>query len=208
MPVITSIKQQKKKDRVNIYLDNKYGFGIDLDNFVVLGLRLNQELTDEEIEKIIRKAEFQKTFDKLTRFAMVRPRSKKEFKDYLYRKKIPEVIWEDLLSKLSDFHLLNDAEFAKWWVDTRNSFRPKPRRIITQELKMKGIDKNIIDDVLDETKINEYQIARNLLVKRESRWKTMDERSRRQKMLQYLVGKGFNFEVAQKAVKDYNSTHD
>jgi len=55
MPRITFIKQQKKKtDRVNVYLDNKFGFGIDLDNFVILGLKVDQELSEEEIENIIK----------------------------------------------------------------------------------------------------------------------------------------------------------
>ncbi len=82
MPVITAIKQQKKKDRVNVYLDNKFGFGIDLDNFVLLNLKVDRELTEKEVQEIVKKAEFQKIFDKLLRFAMVRPRSGKEIMDY------------------------------------------------------------------------------------------------------------------------------
>ncbi len=200
MAVITSIKQQKgKKDRVNVYLDNKFGFGIDLDNFVLLNLRIEQELTNEEVEKIIRKAEFQKTLDKLLRFAMVRPKSEKEFRDYLYRKKVPEVIWKDLFSKLKSFELIDDEKFTRWWVETRQNFSPKSKRILKQELQIKGIDRNIIDDIFSEFKIDEEKIAVDMLNKKKF--------SEPQKMIQYLVRKGFDFEIAKQATKSYNMEH-
>ena len=81
MPIITSIKPQKNNKRVNIYLDNEFGFGLDLENFVKFHLKVDQELTDEQITKIVKDAEFQKILDKLLRFAMLRPRSKKEIND-------------------------------------------------------------------------------------------------------------------------------
>ncbi len=209
MVVITSIKQQKgKKDRVNVYLDNKFGFGIDLDNFVLLNLRVNQELTDSEIEKIVRKAEFQKTLDKLLRFAMVRPKSEKELRDYLYRKKVPNLIWEDLFSKLKSYELLNDTKFAKWWVESRQEFRPKPKRMITQELRMKGIGKDIIDKVLGETKFDEEKIAKDLVKSRENHWRAIEKPKRNQKKIEYLIGKGFSYDIAKKVVSGYNSSED
>jgi regulatory protein len=78
MPQVSDIKPQKNKKRVNIYLDGKFAFGIDLDNLVKLDLKVEQELSDEEVADIIKKAEFQKTLDKLLRFATLRPRSEKE----------------------------------------------------------------------------------------------------------------------------------
>src|SRR4030065_449628 len=100
MPVITSIKPQKYTKRVNIYLDGKFGFGIDLVNFVKLGLRVEQSLDDEEI--------------------------------------------------------------AKWWVEQRLEFKNKSKRDLEYELRMKGIEKEIIDNVLYKLKINEEEIAKEL----------------------------------------------
>ncbi len=200
MAVITSIKQQKNKDRVNIYLDDKFGFGIDLENFVKLNLRVEQELTDEEIEKIVNKAEFQKTLDKLLRFAYLRPRSEKEIRNWLYRKKVPDMMHSDLFSKLKYFELLDDAKFAKLWVENRNEFHPKSKRILKQELQIKGISRDVIDDVLGEIEIDESKIALDMLKKK----KYSDEK----KMLGYLIRNGFSFEIAKKAVKDYNTEHD
>src|SRR4030042_2523623 len=128
MSVITSIKPQKNNKRVNIYLDGKFGFGIDLENFVKLGLKVEQSLEDEEIKKIIKKAEFQKTYDYLLKFAMLRPRSEKEIKDWFRRKKTPERLYEDLFSKLKELDLIDDEKFAMWWVEQRLAFRNKFKR--------------------------------------------------------------------------------
>lgn len=200
MPVITSINQQKNKNRVSVYLDDEFGFGIDLDNFALLNLRVNQEYTQEEIEKVIKKAEFQKTYDKLLRFAMVRPRSEKEVVDYFRRKKIHESMHEEMLKKLRHLDLLNNLEFAKWWIDQRIQFKSKSKRIIIQELRMKGISQNDIDDAFGETVIDEEKMARELIEKKMYKWKGLESREAKQKKSQYLAGKGFGWDVIQKVV--------
>ena len=166
MPIITSIKQQKNKNRVNVYLDDKFAFGIDLDNFVLLHLKIDQELTEKEIEDIVKKAEYQKTLDKLLRFAMVRPRSAKEVTDYFRRKEVHESMRKELVDKLKHFELIDDTKFAKWWVEQRLAFRPKSQRILNLELRMKGIKKETIDEVLGETIIDEEKMAKELLSKK------------------------------------------
>ncbi len=201
MPVITAIKPQRSKKRVNIYLDDTFGFGIDLDNFVILGLKINQELTQKEVEEIIKKAEFQKTWDKLLRFAMLRPRSEKEIKDYFKRKEVHESMHDELFDKLKHFELIDDIKFAKWWIDQRTNFKPKSKRIIIQELRMKGISTDNIDDAFGETVIDEEKLAKDLVEKKLYKWTGLDERVKKQKISQYLAGKGFSWEVIEKIVK-------
>lgn len=205
MPRITSIKKQKKENRANVYIDNNLSFAIDLDNLLILKLKADQELTDKQIKQIIKKSEFQKNLDKLTKFIMIRPRSEKEVRGYLHRKKVPEAIWKDLLQRLAKYDLINDEEFARWWIDSRQEFSPKPIRILINELKTKGINKEIIDKVLSQTNINEEKIAKNLLLKREPHWRSISKDKLSQKMLEYLIRKGFSFEIAKSAIKDYNT---
>ncbi|HET7099309.1 MAG TPA: RecX family transcriptional regulator [Patescibacteria group bacterium] len=208
MPIITSIKSQKSKKRVNIYLDDeqssplrgKFGFGIDLDNFIKLGLRVGQELTQERLEEIVKKAEFQKFLDKLLMFATLRPRSEKEVRDYFRRKEVHVSMHEELTEKLRHFELLDDLKFAKWWIDQRMQFKPKSKRIIIQELRIKGISQNNIDDAFGETVIDEEKLARELIEKKSYKWKNLESRSARQKMSQYLAGKGFNWDIIKKVV--------
>ena len=209
MPEVTLLKPQKDGKRVNVYLDGVFGFGIDLDNLVISHIKIGTVLTDEEVEKIVRKAEFQKTLDKLLKFAMVRPRSEKEIRDWLKGKKasgpggplargVHESMWKDLFEKLKHFELLDDAKFAKWWVDQRQIFRPKAKRILNQELRIKGIEQETINKTLEETPIDEEKMARDLLSKRAYKWEGLDARATKQKKFQYLAGKGFDYEIVNK----------
>ena len=200
MPTITSIKPQRNNKRVNIYLDNKFGFGLDLENFVKLGLKVEQELSEEEVEKIVKKAEFQKTLDKLLKFATFRPRSEKEIKDWLKRKKVYQSLNRELFNRLNRLELVDDTKFARWWVGQRNEFRPRGKRALETELRIKGIKKEIIEGALSSIKIDEGKIAKGLLAKKAYKWKNLPKREARQKMGQFLSRKGFSWEIIEKVL--------
>src|SRR3989344_3128768 len=203
MPIITSIKQQKNKNRVNVYLDDKFGFGIDLDNFVLLHLKVDQELTDKEIEEIVKKAEFQKTLDKLLKFATLRPRSEKEIRDWFRRKKVHESLTPKLFERLTRIDLVDDKKFAEWWVGQRLQFKFKSKRDLENELRMKGVNRDIVSQVISElvSQEDEVRMAKELLEKRKYRWERLPRLEAEKKMSEYLARKGFNWEIIRKLVK-------
>ena len=200
MPIITSIKPQKNRKRVNVYLDDKFGFGLDLENFVTLGLRVERELSDKEVEEIVKKAEFQKTLDKLLRFATLRPRSEKEIKDWFQRRKVHESLHRELFNRLNRLDLIDDEKFAQWWVEQRSSFRPRGKRALEMELRMKGIKKEVIGQVLANIKLDEEKVAGELLSKKSYKWRLLPKREARAKMGAFLARKGFNWEIIEKVL--------
>ncbi|MFC1625993.1 regulatory protein RecX [Patescibacteria group bacterium] len=201
MPEITSIKPQKNKKRVNIYLDGKFAFGLDLENFVSLGLKVEQELSDKEVVEIVKKSEFQKTFDKLLRFVTIRPRSKKEIDLYLRRKKIHISLHKDLFNRLKKLEFIDDYKFARWWVEQRNAFKPRGKRALLMELRQKGVEKDTTLSVLSEVEIDEQKIATELLLKKKYKWVGLDKNKAKQRMYEFLARKGFEWGVIEKAIK-------
>lgn len=195
MPTITSIKPQKNQKRVNIYLDGKFGFGLDLENFIKFGLKVGQELNQDEMEKIIKKAEFQKTYDKILKFAALRPRSGKEFKDWIKRHKVHPSLHEELFNRLKRLDFLNDKKFALWWVGQRQTFRPKSKVVLEQELRLKGIEKKIIEEVFEELKIDEVVTAKKLLGKKNYLWENLSDFEARKKKAEFLRRMGFDWDV-------------
>lgn len=193
MPIVTQLKPQKDNKRVNIFLDGEFAFGIDLDNLVKFGIKIEKEFSQVEIDKIIHEAEFAKTYNKFLNFATLRPRSEKEFFDWLKRKKVPEIIHKKLFSKLKHLELVDDLKFAKWWISQRLEFKQKSKKELKYELRQKGIDSNIMDKVLSEIEINEEKIAKKLLLKRKFKDK--------QKAFAYLARKGFNWETIKNVVE-------
>ena len=198
MPIVTSLKPQKNNKRVNVYVDNKFGFGIDLENLVKFGIKTNQEFTSEQLNKIIKEAEFQKTYDKLLRFVTPRPRSEKEVDMWFNRKKIAESLFAGLKAKLSKLGLLDDKAFARWWIEQRLSYRPRGKRALTSELMQKGIERKLIDKLLLDTKVDEMKIAQKLLERKSRSWERYDSDQKKQKQMEFLARRGFGWELIKK----------
>lgn len=208
MPVITKISLQKFKNRVNIYLDGKFGFGLDIETFVKSNIKIEQELTHSEIEKITQKGEYQKVLEKLLVFASLRPRSIKEFNNWMRKHEVSINFQNDLFDRLKRLGLADDFEFAKWWVEQRQSFRPKPKSILYQELLIKGIKKEIITDLLSKTKVDEKNQIKQLLQKNAYKWVRFDKRIARQKMSMFLARKGFSWDVIKNVLRDFLEIDD
>lgn len=200
MAVITALKPQKNNKRVNVYLDGKYSFGIDLENLMKLGLKVEQNLSQDEIGSIISQAEYQKSLDKLVNYAMTRPRSKREIFSWFARKKIHESLRERLLNKISEYELVDDEKFTRWWVDQRQQFRPRSERQLRQELLQKGIAKDLITTVLSENEIDETKIARDLISQKSYKWDKYNEKTAKQKKSEFLARKGFTWDVIKEVV--------
>lgn len=200
MPTITSIVLQKNQKRVNIYLDGKFGFGLDLENFVKLGLKAERELSKEEVEDIIKKASFQKVYEKILKFASLRPRSEREFKDWLKKHKVDRNFQPELFNRLKKLNFLDDKKFALWWVKQRKEFRLKSKKELIQELRLKGIPKDIIEEVLSKIDIDEINTARNLLEKKKYLWEGLKGVESRKRKLEFLLRHGFDWEVINKVV--------
>ncbi|MDZ7587243.1 MAG: regulatory protein RecX [Patescibacteria group bacterium] len=92
------------------------------------------------------------TFDYLTaralRLLSFRPRSIQEIKQRLTKTNADTQTINRVIANLIEKNLLNDQEFAAWWVEQRVSFRPRGNFALTQELMQKGISQDIIDTVL------------------------------------------------------------
>ena len=204
MPIITAVKPQKNKKRVNVYLDNKFGFGLDLENFVKLDLKVEQELTDEQVGKIVKEAEFQKVYDKLLRFSTLRPRSEKELKGWLKKYKVHLSLHNDLFNRLKHLDLLNDNKFAQWWVEQRMEFSPRGKRALIAELRQKGINRDLIIQLVNESISQGYEekTARKLLQKKKYKWERLQKLEAKKKMSEFLARKGFGWEVIKNAIDD------
>lgn len=198
MPQITDLKIQKKRDRVNVYVDGKYSFSLDYESYYKSGLKINQTISEDKIKNISCQGDFQKILDKILAFANIRPRSMWEFENWMKRKKVENSIKKDLFEKLRKFGFVDDYKFGQWWIDQRREFRPKPKRVLRIELVRKGLDKNIIRELLQDTTVNEEKLAKKIVKKNLYRWKKYDISVRKNKAISYLVRKGFDWATARK----------
>jgi len=202
MPLVTSIKPQRNGKRLNIYLDDKFGFGVDLLTYTKRQLKVGSEITEEEVGSIVKESEFQKTYENILRFAVMRPRSEKEIDLWFKKKKIHSSLIKEITERLVRMELLDDTKFALWWVEQRNLFKPKPKRVIISELKIKGVNDAVIRQVLETVKIDEKGALKKTLTKALKRWGVMDDFEKRKRAYGYLLGKGFDIELIRDAISE------
>jgi len=193
VPRVTAIKKQSRRPgRVNVYLDDKFAFGLSRELTARFGLLVGREVSNEQV-LLIKKESFQeKLLVAAYRYLSYRPRSEKEVGDFLVRKGFSAGEVEDVTAYLGEQGYLNDDDFAHWWLEQRIQFRPRGCRLLRQELIQKGVSQEIIDQVL--AKVDEKELIRRLI--NQKRFRAWDESDRgREKLIAYLGRRGFSWPV-------------
>lgn len=189
--IITALTVQKRdQHRVNVYLDGEFAFG--LSRIVAAWLKIGQELTDEKIISLKAEDEEEVAYQRAIRFIGYRTRSVSEVKKSLLKGDISEAIIESILARLERNNLLDDKQFAQTWVENRNEFRPRSHRMLSFELRNKGIDPKIIDQVLEETTPDE-DLAYLAAQKQIRRYRHLDWKDFRRKLGSFLARRGFSY---------------
>lgn len=138
---------------------------------------------------------------RILRFLSFRPRSEKEIIGFISKKGFDEKIISHAVEQLKNLKFIDDTEFAKWWIEQRQTFNVKSKFIIKGELLQKGVDKEIINDLLEKTG-DDYQTALLTFEKNKHKFKNYSGREFFQKASAFLQRKGFSFETIKKVVKD------
>lgn len=196
---ITSITPQvKNQNRVNIFVDGKYSFSLDITQLVDFKLKVGQQLGQSEIDNLKRASESGKLYQRTLEWALTRPRSVKETRDYLYRKQAAPEDSDNIIAKLTAKNYLNDENFARIWVENRYTSRGISRRRLELELRKKGISAQIIEQVFAETSRHDSTEIVKIIHKKRNKY---DD----QQLIQYLVRQGFDYESAKTAVLETDS---
>jgi regulatory protein len=188
---ITEIEpQQKNPQRVNIYLDGEFAFGMAV--VVAAWLRVGQELGEEKIATLKSQDELEITYQKALHFLSYRPRSSAEVRQNLSKRGISEALIEETLIRLQTTGLVNDEAFARAWVENRNAFRPRGKPALRMELRRKGLNDEIIQSVLD-SQGNEAALALTTARKYARRLSGLEWPEFRQKLSGFLARRGFSY---------------
>jgi regulatory protein len=195
---ITALRFQKRnKERVSVYLDGAYAFG--LDGVEAARLHKGQVLSDEEIAVLKAQDERNRAFNQALRFLSYRPRSRLEVERYLRDKTIATPVIDDVIVRLERAQYLDDEAFARFWVENREQFRPRSQRALRYELHQKGISDAIISDVLGD--LDDEAAAWHAVEGRLRRWAGLPADEFRRKVAGYLGRRGFNYDIVSVILK-------
>ncbi len=193
---ITALEFQKKNpDRVNVFLDGKFAFGLPA--IIAARLKPGQLLADAEIQALQAEGSIETAYDRTLNYLSYRPRSRAEVVRYLEKRDLPEGQIETVVERLERAGLLDDEAFARYWVENRERHRPKGLRALRYELWEKGIGNEIMDRVLVSVDVSDS--AYRSAARKARQLAHLDEQSFTRKIVEYLARRGFDYEVAREA---------
>ncbi|MCL4458618.1 MAG: RecX family transcriptional regulator [Chloroflexi bacterium] len=192
--IITAIRPQESRDRVNIYLDDRFAFSLTALVAEAAQIGCGQFLSNEEIAHLLSKDSFQRGLDSALHFLSYRPRSESEVRHNLLRKGLEAETIGRIIDRLKEMGLIDDSAFARFWVENRETFNPRSTRALRMELRQKGIAREIVEETLADAH-GEESLAYAAAQKRLRKLKTMDDKVAWQKIGHHLSRRGFSYDV-------------
>ncbi|MFA4838476.1 MAG: RecX family transcriptional regulator [Candidatus Neomarinimicrobiota bacterium] len=198
---ITAIThQEKRKDRLSVFLDGKFAFGIAADTSATFPLATGQSVSGKQVRIILFHEAFEVAKDQAIRFLTIRMRSQREVELYLRRKQTEAAVTRRVVQYCLEHQYLDDRAFAGAFIRDQLHLNKSGILKIKSALRQKGVSGEIIDELLKsmEPEIDELAIAVKI---GEKKLKTLkDENTRRQKLMRFLIQKGYRSETVIKAV--------
>ncbi len=197
MKTITDIKPQvKNPTRCNIYLDNSFYCGLELETVMRHRLKIGASVSPEDLDEIQAESETMRALDKALNFISRSQKTKKQVEDYLESKGYLKKTIEAVLDKMSAYKFVNDQNYAKDYA--KSASKNKGKRLISLELKRKGVS---IDDMSEALNDIDGETETEAATKIAEKYLKNKEKTRENavKCYKYLLSKGFDYETAKEA---------
>ena len=204
---ITRIETQKRdENRVSIYLDGAFAFGLEREVVVRHHLHEGDEISETTIDDVLLSEERARAKEKALSYLNYRPRSKQELRSKLRDKNFSERSVNRVIADFLRVGLLDDRQFASTYAQSRMIHKPMGKRLLHRELKSKGIDEEIADAAIDEAygERSEFDVARELVRKRMGRSVVKNEalQKKKKQLSDFLFRRGFDWNVIAEVLRE------
>lgn len=208
MPQITALEPQRRKGRLNVFVDGQFVIGVGETVAADLSLRVGREITPERLREIAGAEEVHKATESALGLLEVRARAKREIQTRLTQKGYDENVIAQAIEKLARLGLIDDAQFAAQWVEAKTRIggsRPVGKRRLSSELFGKGVAKDQIEEAIGQVSAaDELALARAAAQKKVRVVPTEREvlQSERQKLMGFLQRRGFGWEIVKRVTRE------
>ena len=205
MPKITDMQIQKNnKTRANVYIDGEFSFALEMLTVMKLGLKIGQEVSEDILREAVTDSEKSVAFERAIDYLGRGMKTVKQIRDYLAKKGYSPEVVEHVVTRLSEYRYLDDAAYAKLYVE-HNSVTKGERRL-KQELVQKGISVSLAEEYSavdsEQSLANAERLAEKYMKNKPHDLKTL------QKLQRYLVSRGYSFDTVNTVVRSYNINED
>lgn len=197
---ITALKpQQKNKNRISVYIDGCFSFGIEREIALIHKLVEGMEVTPEFVEKVLKDGERKRAYDYALMLLTYRARSEKEIRQKMISKGYEPELVERTVCRLRELGLLDDKRYAEQFARDRITYKGYGNRRLRYELALRGVPRETMEEVL-AGQPDEYQRALNLARKKLEHLRFLDERGIYNRLGGYLLRRGYACEVIRRVL--------
>ncbi|MCH5351549.1 MAG: RecX family transcriptional regulator [Clostridiales bacterium] len=191
MGKITDISRQKRvKTRFSVYIDGEFVCGLDEVTVAASRISIGDEIDAEKLKELVFTSEVNCAFERAVSYLSAAPRSRKEIYMYLVGKGYDKPIALEVLGKLDSYKYIDDRAYAELYIKSKSAKYGAFR--IAAELRQKGVDGKIIDELLEDAEEDAEAVARKYL------------KSHRgadvQKLKRFLASRGYSWDAISSAV--------
>ena len=201
---ITAI-EPRKKGLSALYIDGEFAMKLDTEVILAHRFDVGREITDEALHDCVLDSDRKRCKDKAMWLISFRDHSRRELLDKL-RKDYPEDVAEAAVDRLEELGLIDDGRYARRYTADLINLKHLSERGIRQKLTEKGIDRDLIDEILEETEVDEDEQIRTIIEKKYA-GKLNDEKLRR-RAVAALQRLGFGYQSIKSVLNEYTDIEE
>lgn len=199
---ITKIETQvKNKNRVSIFIDEKFAFGIYYQTMIKYDLVVGMIIDEKQKNEIIIEDEYNKALNAALHYLSYRDRTEQEVKEKLLEKEYARITITKVIKELIKLNYIDDSAFAKDYI----SFKIKKmgKRKIRYKLESMGIDDLIIDnELMNYSNRDEYIAAYEIASKKNDQYSNISYQKRYSRLSGLLNRRGFSYSVTKDVLSE------
>ena len=196
---VTAIEKQRRKNRLNLFLDGRFALGLSTEVAAQVSLRVGDEVDGDRL-RALREAEARAdAISAALRLLSYRPRSETELRQRLARRGAPPDLVDSTIQRLRELGLVDDAAFARAWVESRERASPRGQRLLRQELRAKGVNSDASREVVEG--VDEAEAALHASARRAASLSGLPDAEFRRRLGDFLRRRGFDYETIRLTVE-------
>lgn len=209
---ITKLAVQKNNpDRVSVFVDDAFAFGVHQDLVLEYRLHAGRELSAAEWQSIAEDDQVAKAKARALDYLAHKPRTVAEVRRKLRRKEYADPVIDSVIERLHELNYLDDAHYAEQYVARRFSHKGYGPVRIRQELRKRGVDRHLAESAVEDFFAEESTLAA-AREKAEKRWPRLaregDARKRRDKLYRYLKRRGYTYDTIRVVIDEMEAQHE
>ncbi len=195
--------EKGKADKIHISIDGAYTMTVDATYWYGLGIKNKTEIDEEELAQLKSRVNSRRAFNKAIELISRREHSRKEIITKLTQRSYGDVA-DETADELERLGYLDDERFARMYANELKQRKTMGKRRISQELYIKGISRDIIQDVLDE--IEENPCEEIIEVINQKYYRYLDDEKGRNRAINGLVRLGYSYSDIKNALKEFDNS--